>query len=133
MMNDIIIVNSDCCFGFLPYTSNITREMDENDHDMIILIDNEPLRATSKKGHFYSTLYDFGSNGFHVNKASPDGLSYVSMIFCDVPNGRRLLSSHCMINGKSYDVKEFSIQKYADDEEQDGYYAICRLMTRVSK
>ena len=129
-MNDVI-VKTECCFGFFEYTNNITQGMDENDHDMILLIDGETLSSLSKPLHFCSVLYDYGTNGFHVMKHTLDGSCQVSMIYCNTPDGRRLLSSHCMINGKGYQIEEdFSIHKdLVIGETLHDYMVVCKIIT----
>lgn len=138
-MNDTIIY-SECCFGFFKYTGNLTKDMDENDHDMILLIDGEELSSGSLSSsssssatpiHFSSVLCDYGDNGFHVMKHTLDGSCQISMIYCHIPNGRRLLSSHCMINGKGYQIEEdFTIHKnlVVGGTTYD-YMAVCKIIT----
>jgi len=130
-MNDTIIY-SECCFGFFKYSGNLTKDMDENDHDMILLIDGEELSSSHATPiHFASLFWDYGDNGFHVMKHTLDGSCQISMIYCNIPNGRRLLSSHCMINGKGYQIEEdFTIHRnlVVGGTTYD-YMAVCKIIT----
>jgi hypothetical protein len=129
-MKDIIVTNK-CCFGFgFSSTINITKDMDENHHEMIVLLDDEQISSIMKPVDFCSLLYSYGINGFHLNKFTSDGSCNMGLVFCDIPNGRILLSGHCMINGKGYNVEDFSIHKdlYIGGKVYD-YMAVCKIKT----
>jgi len=126
-----IIVKEDCCFGGFVYTTNVTQCMDENDHEMVILVDSEEI-TTQSNVRYFSTFTENHKYGFTVIKYTTDGSYHMVLTYSYIPDGRKLLNGYCMINNKPYDVKEYTIEKDLNvDGKTYDYCAVCRITTPI--